>query len=602
MNNFIKSTVPSSTNSVNDLVVFNAPSSVFSVDEVKRAQVRALDGAEQYRWAQTSVEHMRDLFITASDSVEVANTNMAAFCIALNEVLSGEAWIILGYKSAEECIQAELSLEKIGKVRQARGEVANVLKNVGGFSNRIIASIMGVSHQTINKDIQTTSGQLATNLPVAQSSSSGHHDQKLLGLDGKRRSEKRDSDAVMRDFLEFSYLYEFEDKSSREIEEMTGTPYKTVQNTLSKADEDVFHKQVSQLFVQARRKLIAGATRAGVIMDLGLTSHGLEYLLSDKGWMNSSLHNHGDDLVPVKSMVACMLWTPSIDTWITTSSDTSRTSLLMDDDAHTPVTVSELALLLGQAQSNVTYHLNKWKQGRAETAKKFAVQEYLNQKEAAKTTPVDVPTAKTSEPKNVQVSSSSAVSGSSSVSSQTSTVLTASTPQVSSSSRMSEVEAIDAMDEGEGWTLMSLTQFNTKSLAEQMTSLWCDHIRVLPMTMGEMADEVQRQADYLLDSKTPIDAKQSRRMVSMVTGELHAFTNLDDCITLIGDILPAVAQTSKTELLEAVNDRLASLNRLRDALTNPRVRTGLSTEEYTRAEHEYTDEADIAELMNNSWL
>ena len=557
---------------VNDLVVFNTPQSVYMIDQAKRDQVRALSADEQQRWAHSSITHMRDLFVTAADSVEVANTNMAAFCIALNEVLSGEAWRILGYESAEDCIQAELSLEKIGKVRQARGEVANVLKNVGGFSNRIIASIMNVNRSTIDRDLlKSARGQLAHNAPVAQAATSGHGDQRTLGLDGKRRAEKRDEDTLMRDFLEFSYLYDIEDKSSRDIEAVTGTPYKSVQNTINKQYDDVFHNAVTQMFVKARRMMLNGSATPSIILELGITPHGLEYLLSEKGWLASDKHNHGESIVPVRSVIGCMLFAPSVQTWFATKDDNNRTSLLMDDAEHSKTTVSEIAQILHQNQSNVTYHLNKWHQGHVEDMHATAALDYVLSKKKNQTTTPD-----TGEE-----------------SSQTSSTAVEIT---------TDAQAIDAKDKGAGWTIISGMEYNNMPLVERMTSTWCDHIRVQPMNMSEMADDIQRQAFYLLDQDTTIDKKQSRRLADMVKGELKAFTNVDDCVTLISEVLDQVPQTQKDELLTAIDNRLASLNRLRDALTNPQPTVGLTSEEYKKTQDEYDDDNDIAELMQNSWF
>ncbi|WP_418969542.1 helix-turn-helix domain containing protein [Alloscardovia omnicolens] len=127
MNNSNDTTV-SAVGNANELLTLNIPQEIFKLDEAKRDEIRALTPDQQIQWAKAKMDNLRDLLITAMDSVNLANDNLAAFCIALNEVLSGEAWAILGYNSPEACIKEELSLEQLGKIRQARGEVSHILK------------------------------------------------------------------------------------------------------------------------------------------------------------------------------------------------------------------------------------------------------------------------------------------------------------------------------------------------------------------------------------------------------------------------------------------------------------------------------------------
>nr|WP_288230970.1 hypothetical protein [uncultured Gardnerella sp.] len=85
---------------VNDLVTFNAPSAALQFDEEKREEIRSLNPDAQMNWAHTTTQQLREKLVTTIDSVELANNNVADFCIALNTVLSGEAWAILGIRRA----------------------------------------------------------------------------------------------------------------------------------------------------------------------------------------------------------------------------------------------------------------------------------------------------------------------------------------------------------------------------------------------------------------------------------------------------------------------------------------------------------------------
>lgn len=103
-----------------ELVTFNTPESIYEVDESKRAEVRAMTDQEQRTWAVQATKHVRELAVSTEDSLIVANNAMAAFYSAFREVLSGEAYRILGYASVDEYITGELSGLKLARTRQER--------------------------------------------------------------------------------------------------------------------------------------------------------------------------------------------------------------------------------------------------------------------------------------------------------------------------------------------------------------------------------------------------------------------------------------------------------------------------------------------------
>ena len=156
------STTVSTVGNVNELITFNAPAITFVDDAAKREEIRALSPDEQIRWANTKMDNLRNLTVITNESVELASKNVASLCMALYEVISADIWQILGYESVEECINTELNLKELGKIQNARQQVSNTMKVTGQFSNRVIATVLGVAETTVRRDIKRSAVHAAT--------------------------------------------------------------------------------------------------------------------------------------------------------------------------------------------------------------------------------------------------------------------------------------------------------------------------------------------------------------------------------------------------------------------------------------------------------
>ena len=600
------STTVSVADNVTELVTFNIPDKALFFDEAKRDEVRALTPDQQILWAKTKMDALRSLAVTAAESVEHANNDVAAFCIALNEVLSGEAWAILGYDTPEACIKEELSLEQLGKIRQARGEVSQILKSVGGFSNRVIATVLGVNEKTVRNDAKNAV-QLRNNSAVVHSNSSssavqvrnysaveqstsypsnsfsassaasfGHGDQKSLSLDGKYRADKRDDVAKMRDFLEFSYWKVLQGKSLREIEQITSTPFNTVKSTLDLSGVgDFFHEQVTRLFVKARRLELSDQvfTRAAIALQLQITVHGFEFLTSSQGWINGDNHEHfvRGSSQKLRTPIFCMLDPVSVKAWVASEGQVSRDPLRVNDDERSLTTVSEIAQLLGQQQSNVSYHLDHWKAALVQNESIDQLNAFLEKKKQQSTT--------TSQSQDIDNAPAGGVS--------------------------EERAAVDVLDVADDWQILLRAEWNSMSLAQRMRVLYTQHKRVTPMNLREALDSYARCAFYLLDSDTELSKSECVMIVDNAAHSSHVLGQVFELIAMTSEFRHCLSQAKEQDTVQVLDDLVAAVSRVRDCLTaksDDGLSFGMSADEYKHELDEQRELDDINDLMRNDWI
>lgn len=582
MNNFNGTTVSVADN-VTELVTFNIPDKALFFDEAKRDEVRALTPDQQILWAKTKMDALRSLAVTAAESVEHANNDVAAFCIALNEVLSGEAWAILGYDTPEACIKEELSLEQLGKIRQARGEVSQILKSVGGFSNRVIATVLGVAETTIRRDTKNPPVQLRHNVAAVHSTSAsagqssfGHDDQKSLSLDGKAYADKRDDVAKMRDFLEFSYWKVLQGKSLREIEQITSTPFNTVKSTLDLSGVgDFFHEQVTRLFVKARRLELSDQvfTRAAIALQLQITVHGFEFLTSSQGWINGDNHEHfvRGSSQKLRTPIFCMLDPVSVKAWVASEGQVSRDPLRVNDDERSLTTVSEIAQLLGQQQSNVSYHLDHWKAALVQNESIDQLNAFLEKKKQQSTT--------TSQSQDIDNAPAGGVS--------------------------EERAAVDVLDVADDWQILLRAEWNSMSLAQRMRVLYTQHKRVTPMNLREALDSYARCAFYLLDSDTELSKSECVMIVDNAAHSSHVLGQVFELIAMTSEFRHCLSQAKEQDTVQVLDDLVAAVSRVRDCLTaksDDGLSFGMSADEYKHELDEQRELDDINDLMRNDWI
>lgn len=595
MNNFNGTTVSVADN-VTELVTFNIPDKALFFDEAKRDEVHALTPDQQILWAKTKMDALRSLAVTAAESVEHANNDVAAFCIALNEVLSGEAWAILGYDTPEACVKEELSLEHLGKIRQARGEVSQILKSVGGFSNRVIATVLGVTHGTINNDFKKMkSVQVDNDYPPVQlrhyvaavhstsasagQSSFGHDDQKSLSLDGKAYADKRDDVAKMRDFLEFSYWKVLQGKSLREIEQITSTPFNTVKSTLDLSGVgDFFHEQVTRLFVKARRLELSDQvfTRAAIALQLQITVHGFEFLTSSQGWINGDNHEHfvRGSSQKLRTPIFCMLDPVSVKAWVASEGQVSRDPLRVNDDERSLTTVSEIAQLLGQQQSNVSYHLDHWKAALVQNESIDQLNAFLEKKKQHSVSESDTP-------EDTHAPAASPAGGVS-----------------------EERAAVDALDVADDWQILLRSDWNNMSLAERMRVLYTQHKRVTPMNLREALDSYSRCAFYLMESDSQLSKSECVMIVDNAVHSSRVLEQVFELIAMVSEFRGSLSETKKQDAVRVLDDLVAAASRVRDCLTatSDDVLFGMSADEYKRELDEQRELDDINDLMRNDWI
>ncbi|WP_205668831.1 hypothetical protein [Alloscardovia theropitheci] len=603
------SSVSSVSTSSNDLVSFTLPESTFALDTVKRDEIRGLTIEEQQRWASTVTNHTRDLLIILEDSVEAANNNLAAFCMSLNEAISGEAWQILGYTTIQDYVQTEYSLDKLGKNRAVRGQVANVLKTTGGFSNRVIASVMHVSYQTINNDIKQNAVQLTNNLSVAQSSTSGHdkkNDQKSpsksLGFDGKYRSEKRDEGSKVRDFLEFSFLIDVKHMSYRQVEAVTGVPFKTVDATLGLDHVDNnFHRAVTRKFIQARQYVLAHphASMGVVATECGLTPDGLEWLLSEQGWLHSRRHEHGT-YNPVKSVVACVVFEPSMEYWVKHPYEAAG-SLQLNDDAHTPITVSDLGVFIGRKQATVSYHLDMWRKEiahRLEVDAANVAQKQLLELETARKPRQTHSIATIPLP-----SETAAQAGISMDTTPEATDVAEHTQSHVDVTSMSSNELMDVQDKGAGWQVVSRDAFYAMASPHRVGVMWDEKVRDQPRTLQMMVSDVESVARSLAtggSTGVEVSKDDAKKFVDMSA----AFTKLASTYALLvsrrSEFLTNASLEQKKTLIQRVDECLENLTLLSQALHDPgSVRSISASDSATDTDEDEWDE--LEDLMGSNW-
>lgn len=601
------STTVSVADNVTELVTFNIPDKALFFDEAKRDEVHALTPDQQILWAKTKMDALRSLAVTAAESVEHANNDVAAFCIALNEVLSGEAWAILGYDTPEACVKEELSLEHLGKIRQARGEVSQILKSVGGFSNRVIATVLGVTHGTINNDFkkmksvqvdndyppeQSTSDfssavQLRHNVAAVHSTSAstrqssfGHGDQKSLSLDGKSYADKRDDVVKMRDFLEFSYWKVLQGKSLREIEQITGTAYVTVKNTLDLSGaSEFFHECVTRLFVRARRLELSDQvfTRAAIALQLQITLHGLGFLTSAQGWLAGDCHEHfvSGSSQKLRTPIFCMLDPVSVKAWAASEGQMSRDPLRMNDDERSLTTVSEIAQLLGQQQSNVSYHLDHWKAALIQNESVDQLNAFLEKKKKQHSV------SESDTPEDTHAPAASPAGGVS-----------------------EERAAVDALDVADDWQILLRSDWNNMSLAERMRVLYTQHKRVTPMNLREALDSYSRCAFYLMESDSQLSKSECVMIVDNAVHSSRVLEQVFELIAMVSEFRGSLSETKKQDAVRVLDDLVAAASRVRDCLTatSDDVLFGMSADEYKRELDEQRELDDINDLMRNDWI
>lgn len=583
---------------VNDLVTFNAPSAALQFDEEKREEIRSLNPDAQMNWAHTTTQQLREKLVTTIDSVELANNNVADFCIALNTALSGEAWAILGYKSAEDYVKSELNMEQLGHVREARGEVARSLKSMGGFSNRVIASVLGVSHQTINKDIKNMPVQVATQLPPVHSASSGHRDQKSLSMDGKSYANKRDDKSLVRDFLEFSYLHVLKGRSLRDIEQETHTPFNTVKSVLDMADAyqrydrkgEEFHNHVTQLFVKARRMQLDPehpVSHGALALQLGISLEGLDFLLSPQGWSDPSYHHHSDSkaIVTVNHIVACMISPVSLESWVDGEGQADRSFLNMADESFSKTTVSEIAQIVGQKQSNISYHLSKLKRMITESRSNMLLDHALGFTPGQNTDSSESSSVKSTTPSAVQALTTHNQEG-----------------NASSGHDDQKTLSMDVLDTANGWTIVPPDVYNRMSSLQRLHMHWYEERRCESLTMQELVSNIGSIGRNLLDGVKDFKPEQARKIGNILMDELKAFMEIDDCISFIPEIMNVIPKSVKQDLLLSIEDRIASLTRLKDCIDNPdTMSTVMSHDTYQDHVDAISSEEDINDLMMNQW-
>lgn len=585
MNNFNGTTVSVADN-VTELVTFNIPDKALFFDEAKRDEVRALTPDQQILWAKTKMDALRSLAVTAAESVEHANNDVAAFCIALNEVLSGEAWAILGYDTPEACIKEELSLEQLGKIRQARGEVSQILKSVGGFSNRVIATVLGVNEKTVRNDaknavqLRNNSAAVHSTSASARQSSFGHGDQKSLSLDGKSYADKRDDVVKMRDFLEFSYWKVLQGKSLREIEQITSTPFNTVKSTLDLSGVgDFFHECVTRLFVRARRLELSDQvfTRAAIALQLQITLHGLGFLTSAQGWLAGDCHEHfvRGSSQKLRTPIFCMLDPVSVKAWAASEGQMSRDPLRMNDDERSLTTVSEIAQLLGQQQSNVSYHLDHWKAALIRNESVDQLNAFLEKKKKQHSV------SESDTPEDTHAPAASPAGGVS-----------------------EERAAVDALDVADDWQILLRSDWNNMSLAERMRVLYTQHKRVTPMNLREALDSYSRCAFYLMESDSQLSKSECVMIVDNAVHSSRVLEQVFELIAMVSEFRGSLSETKKQDAVRVLDDLVAAASRVRDCLTatSDDVLFGMSADEYKRELDEQRELDDINDLMRNDWI
>lgn len=568
-------TTVSTVGNVNELITFNAPAITFVDDTAKREEIRALSPDEQIRWANTKMDNLRNLTVITNESVELASKNVASLCMALYEVISADIWQILGYDSVEECINTELNLKELGKIQTAREQVSNTMKVTGQFSNRVIATVLGVAETTVRRDIKRSAVQLRHDVAVAHPvSSSGHGDQRVLSMDGKYRIDKRDDAAKMRDFLEFAYLARLKDKSLREIEELTHTPFRTVSNTLGLPDVgDFFHEQVTRLFVRVRRMEVLGLSRGAIAEKLKISVHGIEYLTSPDGWLSADNHQHffGESFQKIKTPIYCMLDPVSVKAWAASEGQAGRDPLRMNDSERSLTTVSEIALLLGQQQSNVTYHLNHWKTAVGEDASAQRVSAYVEQKTSGQAED------------QTQVASADRV------------VVDAESTVVSE-----EGTVVRDRVKASGWRFVLADVYNRMTGIQKLRMFYSEHKMIEPETLGEKLETYALYSFYLLDSDKTFEKSECSMLVKNATHLIEQVCKILQPLAMISDFARLVPASLKQKIVEAIDDLITVLQQVRHAFTSEKpVSYGMSGEELRREREQMRERDEINELMQN---